>query len=1228
MSKSTLNINFEDFIPYYNDIDEVDENGKQRSAQSELTKKKEFLDYMAAEKESIPKDGEYYTHQTLFMRYLLAYDKILSIAETGTGKTGSFIAVTEFMSRHPGMLNQIYVFQNGKTTINDFTEQLNKFLKGNSRIKAYNVVTYRKFAGDIKKKYIDSRTGKYNIKDLRAHFNGSAFFVDEGHNLTGGGKTFKFDEEDSTHNITLKETYKIFHEIFHILEGCKIVVASATPMITDVNEIAKLANLILPLDKQLSENWDYNLVSMKQMDEYFSGRITYVRSFDTNVNVWYAGEHMIGRQTLDGETDFDETFEFEISVPKDQWDYTKAKKDSKGQPMPTQADMQSKFIKPDIKIYKSYMDPGSIQRKAYKKYLDKEDKIEKFDRECRSLSLFVYPNGTFKGMKTDKGEDDDTFLEENEDLDMDDIEELIKTKKATNLYKNNYITETSRNVYSIPQTFKDNLVMRRLGGLSCKYKSIIEIELENMKNSCAFVYSEFISGPGNIVLSLCFESNGFEKFDSGVNPFSASTEILYGKSYNQIKPTFPKKLRYAFVTEKTTRETLNAILNLLNCPQNVHAEYLQVIIGSKILRDGVNLVNCTREHIALPIWHRAGYYQAISRIIRPQSHVYILQELKNNNNKLNIEDRVPENDIRVNITIYNHVAIYRKFTDAEDNELSDAEIDKLGEETLTQLVEDGEIYVEEKSVDVTFYKNSEIKDANIRRFMRILKQCAFDCQLNYNRNVRTTDVDGSRECDYDICRYTCSNASTLPTLKEVDYSTHDILYSEDAIHACKHSIINYIKEVGFVNFSKIKEMYIDTQIYKELYVYLAVDKILNNKYDRIIDNFGYKCYINTDGYNFFLQEKLPVKYNIEMGIYNKLLYAVTTIKMDSVDEVGDVNHIYISKILNMPMFVFKPNWDFVDLKAKETLLFNLNALTVVKRIEIIEFYIKKLIIEVNTKNRNLDKYKDLNLAKALYSLYRNMIYKFEEPIEDIESVKKYIADKFKKQGKRAKSIQEFKPKDLILIGEPKYNNTQYNYKYNSMIYMHTLYFLEKTKSYAVNSTIKNVNIKLRIIKMNDFKNPKAIEWRDVSDYEKLAYRYIISQKQVKDKVVYESQTSYGILKDGEFRIKVPDDKKSKGMICNTLSKEKLLKIFLEEMDELIEEKLIKPEEFEDDMTTEFLISYLDKYINVDNLTREELVYLYNVNLYRRYAMCEILSKHYTKTERMDSYNPESTTFTQ
>ena len=60
------------------------------------------------------------------------------------------------------------------------------------------------------------------------------------------------------------------------------------------------------------------------------------------------------------------------------------------------------------------------------------------------------------------------------------------------------------------------------------------------------------------------------------------------------------------------------------------------------------------------------------------------------------------------------------------------------------------------SVDIEFYKISEIKDVNIKKIERIMKEAAIDCSINKERNL-LSGYDDLRECEYMECQYECDD---------------------------------------------------------------------------------------------------------------------------------------------------------------------------------------------------------------------------------------------------------------------------------------------------------------------------------------------------------------------------------------------------------------------------------------------------------------------------------------
>ena len=79
--------------------------------------------------------------------------------------------------------------------------------------------------------------------------------------------------------------------------------------------------------------------------------------------------------------------------------------------------------------------------------------------------------------------------------------------------------------------------------------------------------------------------------------------------------------------------------------------------------------------------------------------------------------------------------------------------------------------------------------------MRVLMESAFDCGLNYYRNKIDKSKDGSRECDYMSCEYTCNDMNMEVVKKglnndELDYSTYQLYYIDSKLSNVQQKIIS------------------------------------------------------------------------------------------------------------------------------------------------------------------------------------------------------------------------------------------------------------------------------------------------------------------------------------------------------------------------------------------------------------------------------------------------------
>lgn len=298
-----------------------------RDFQADITRKAEFASLIGSSVEDRPLRGSYFTHQQFVQRFLMYFDKLLLMHLPGTGKTCATVAVAETYKKimraaAMGVLQQrpvitkIFVLVKGESLAEEYKNQvvckcteaeeyeLSETVKRattntDQRTKVYQAVnevykidTYYKFA----QQYIVGR----NDDQIRDALSGSLIIIDEVHNLRekdineGGGRREDIDDERRAFEEENKfNTYEEIHRALHLIERSKIMLLSATPMLNDVSEIRDVLNLILPMDNQMPENFNFRDCTLEEFERYSRGKVSYVRELDTGLEVEFVGEPLI-----------------------------------------------------------------------------------------------------------------------------------------------------------------------------------------------------------------------------------------------------------------------------------------------------------------------------------------------------------------------------------------------------------------------------------------------------------------------------------------------------------------------------------------------------------------------------------------------------------------------------------------------------------------------------------------------------------------------------------------------------------------------------------------------------------------------------------------------------------------------------------------------------------------------------------------------------------------------
>ena len=244
--------------------------------------------------------------------------------------------------------------------------------------------------------------------------------------------------------------------------------------------------------------------------------------------------------------------------------------------------------------------------------------------------------------------------------------------------------------------------IKKICNLSCKFANVIDhIEKGPWP---IYVYStptretEGCPGPGLKLLSLILEKMGYSRFNGSPG----------------------KKYMYFTSKERPSQE----LYELFNKPGlNTNGRICKVVLGSKASSEGFTFRNIKREIILTPHWNYAVISQALARGVRSGAHDE--PEIGSDNRGLGQVD------------ISRLVAV-------PNSKVSGP----CGKDISTNI--DG---VDEKIIDVYLYSTSEKKDKKIKEVEHMIKINSFDCAYNFGQNERMDD--GSRDCEYRNCDYTC-----------------------------------------------------------------------------------------------------------------------------------------------------------------------------------------------------------------------------------------------------------------------------------------------------------------------------------------------------------------------------------------------------------------------------------------------------------------------------------------
>lgn len=1081
-------IQLEDLIPEYPSVDE-------ENFQRKISSRWEFAEMASSADEAPPKKGDFFKHQKLIQRFMLQYNRLMILHETGTGKSFLIGAVGETLrkSYHEGRgIKRVLVLVTGDTQkidminllvcrstngeyltpgiINAATDQAQKTNATRSISKFYTVTTYRRFSKEISQK---------DDMELRALYSDTLIILDEIHNLrlspegfekvqrniadNPGNilsedmdsdlfreKTIKLDNGKKVKKMvkdTIERVYKSMWRLTHVPDRIKVMGLTASLVINEVNEAGPVLNLILPINRQFAPRTRFNDLTLKDIEAHTRGYISYVRALDTGAVE--KKEYLL----LDDEVTDPDTGEQYIS-----------------------------------QIVAAPISMSDIQSNAYIEAFEADESVNQgggLRPKARQASGGIFPDGSYGNPPKGGGESN---------------------------FKKYVIPEG--NWYRATPEFYD--ILRNEDDLADhNAKAWYTIfEVINKTNGIVVIFNELVKGSGLIYLALALEANGYARFTETTSVFETSTGIApyctnQRDSNRNLKPGFTQRNRYAAIISDTPKKQVPVILNTISSYENRYGDYIKVLLISELASEGISINNALAFVQYGGVWNPAQEYQARSRVFRSTSHVDLLNEQIDDLIQSGVPEEEAKRQAKIEVKVYKLMTVFPTEEEAPDL-------------AIPEGVE---------SVDLLMYRYSEAKNRESKKLMRKLKQSAIDCQIHYERNVRPDDVDGTPECDYDECVYECVD----PMADDYDYSTYDIIYMNEAIDKIREDIQNYFRFNGMGSLRNIHR-YLnpddDDVKLRSKYIQLALARMIVDR-EPLIDRFGYQSYIKEDNGLYYLSKTYPLHTQIfqdqTAAYYGKTLIAK---KVSPFSEVlGDIEK-HVMDVVVAELLALDSN----DPKYRDNIIAKISNYNIENHAVVLEDAVERHLKGIDTV-----------YADTIMDIFKGVLFKTNEPIGEIKleaaELKGKSAAKRSSQvpsassgsrkrrsratissataassGSSGSSVAASSSASPTLVNKLTGTSSRSKPKLEEgeEVYFHNIYtHVELDTNYSKMTMITKAAGKLRLLKPSE-----DVGWRDMLEYETNVYSEIVKGIIAQRLEELEQHGIYGIIDgSGVFRIR-------------------------------------------------------------------------------------------------------------
>lgn len=847
---------------------------------------KEFKSLSLSAEGKQQENSQYFNTQLLIRRLLAPVSTIREMYvnhEIGSGKTGVAIAVAELYKNNIigiGRKRALIVVK-GDVLEESFKQQLNKITslylpnkehtneaarKGAITKKInefYEIIHYSELANKIKKEFPTEAA-------MREEYDDRVIIFDEAHNFRMGyfkntkdGAKTKEDEKKA-----FAEVYGTIKKMLHALQRRIILLFSATPIVDKPEEFGLQMNLILPEDKQIPADFDWDNVTIEKLEPYLRGRYSYVRGSSNVPKANPIGEKITIPVSVNGET--------------------------------KEIELLRKLNRMSTRQYFHYQKHANIKTEEDSDLndnlliseLNNEQKVQgssAFHREDRYASLFIFPTTVEEDAKIANAVDaklKSRFPDADEkDPDYLFYKDYLSLKEESNRsdvigmagFNKWFDLESKTNSISIKQSMSrdsrekmENVLLsyNNLRDYSATFYSIIESSLANRDKS-GFIYTEFVKGPGALLLGKILDTNYISRFDD--NSFSMR------EADERFEKCLQTRQEYFDLIETKQEEKIDDYI-ANNGGENSYAYFLD----KESLTDGELQQKERRRNRYLQEYQNANderrlaldekilaleddlqvltanllYYRCNLAYLEGRRYAVVTGETTDKyrsaafnvfNHPKNIDGRYIQLIVGTNVTkegisfvqsqcvhivhpYWNSVPIMqamgRVFREdsLKDLPILDRIIDvymhaAIGPDSYPFLRRgdtfDEQLYIDNRlqvnTIDMLLYAISEVKQRKIAKVLAVAKKCAVDGLINKERNQSLDpSYDYTEKCDYEPCRYACVGSEVdvkgnpLPPRPEDD-TNYFLHYSSEQIERIKEDIKEIFKYAEYQQLDSIIE---------------------------------------------------------------------------------------------------------------------------------------------------------------------------------------------------------------------------------------------------------------------------------------------------------------------------------------------------------------------------------------------------------------------------------------